>query len=348
MIENRSITKTKIKRIDSAITKYPIDYKCYGVDDIPNEVKLKKEYVKEIIDPDILDLRQKRWNNCTSVNEKEVERSNIEKILFEVKHGFSDVKLVKLKDKVVYPGVDTRELSYFLWNNSTKLEEKDKKELYNKQKKQRKLSNLKNYELPIQRSVRIESSYREIKEETKKLRKEIKEEMKYKFPKASNELINYKVIKELEPIIQSSLNLKTGHRIHKEEKMINNKKEDIEKEGEKIGKKKQFPFQKRIWNEKKKEEEAKGRYSNNSNFKLRNKVYNLFSEIEMIKLVDLNMKFNLDKNLYEPIYRYYHSGKWGFLPSIDKKHEVWSCCLYSNFDSKGCVKEYISGGKQAS
>ena len=88
-----------------------------------------------MIDPDIFELKKKRWN--ASTNPAQETGKELGKTLFEVKHGFNDCKLVELKPKKIVPGTDTRnfwklpgpngETDANTWNNSTKLETIEKK-----------------------------------------------------------------------------------------------------------------------------------------------------------------------------------------------------------------------------
>jgi hypothetical protein len=119
-------------RLGNKPDDYDLEHKCYGIEDIPLEALNAKKYVKEIINPDILELKKKPWNGFTKSTNGVETSHDLQKILFEVKNGFSDVKLIKLKEPKQYPGVERRDYTYFDWNNSTKLEQKQFMEMYNK------------------------------------------------------------------------------------------------------------------------------------------------------------------------------------------------------------------------
>ena len=81
--------------------------------------KPAKEYIRNLRDPDILELKQKYWN--ISNNTKEKFRPELKKTLFEVSKGLKDFKIVPLKEKKVNEGVDTRdhiEIDGNSWNIS--------------------------------------------------------------------------------------------------------------------------------------------------------------------------------------------------------------------------------------
>ena len=87
--------------------------------------KPAKEYVKNLRDPDILELKQKYWN--ISNNTREKFRPELKKTLFEVSNGLKDFKIVPIKEKKVEEGVDTRdhiEIDGNSWNISNLVNKK--------------------------------------------------------------------------------------------------------------------------------------------------------------------------------------------------------------------------------
>jgi len=97
----------------------------------------KKNYVKDIKDPDILDLKQPKWN--ISTNAKEKIKPNLKKTVFEVKNGLKDFQVVPLKEPHIYEGVESRnkmEIDGNTWNVSNyydrkEISDKDKEDLMN-------------------------------------------------------------------------------------------------------------------------------------------------------------------------------------------------------------------------
>ena len=393
-----SYIETRKKLADRLVKtqNYPIEHKCYGVDDIPLEVKEKKSYIKQLIDPDILELQNKRWNNNTNTtdNKLKANHKDLQKELFEVKNGFSDVKLVNLKEPKINAGVDVRDLNYYLWNNSAKLEMKEKNQLFDKLNKESlnsskiNRSNIlqgKHYETPFERSAKITEYFREIKAETAKLRKEVKKEVIYNYPKASKEKINSQIFKNIEPVIKKSFHIKTLHKKHKEEKIIDQNQKlkvvdytyltksnhnsmelakssndsqlvnkylkeellvNINFDDDAKYKIKIFPTHKRPWIPLKKDDILEGRYKNNTNFKLGKKINKDFlSSYDYISLAESK---EFKPVLQQPLHQsVYNFFHPGKWRIIESvdSKEVWSCCMSNKFKSKGCTKEHVSGGK---
>lgn len=115
-------------------TKVDIDFepkhKKFSDDMMSPEVIESKRYVKELIDPDILELKQKKWNISSDVTTQ--LRPELKKTLFEVSHGLKDFKVVPLKEPKFEEGCSSRDLRIVdgkKWDISTKLEKIEKKEL---------------------------------------------------------------------------------------------------------------------------------------------------------------------------------------------------------------------------
>ncbi len=58
------------------------------------------------------------------------EKPELKKILFEVRHGFKDYQVVKLKDKKIELGTDSRNFRHPDWNDSNLFEEFEKKRIH--------------------------------------------------------------------------------------------------------------------------------------------------------------------------------------------------------------------------
>ena len=89
------------------------------------QAKPAKEYVKNLRDPDILELKQKYWN--ISNNTKEKYKTELKKNLFEISAGLKDFKIVPLKNKIINEGVDSRdhiEIDGNSWNISNLVNKK--------------------------------------------------------------------------------------------------------------------------------------------------------------------------------------------------------------------------------
>lgn len=106
---------------------FPMDHKKFNDDEVTQKARVAKEYVKDLIDLDILELQKKRWNQSALPSIK--EKPELKKTLFEVKNGFKDFKVTEPREKLVELGVDTRDACYDGWNLSTLLTNMEKKDI---------------------------------------------------------------------------------------------------------------------------------------------------------------------------------------------------------------------------
>lgn len=106
---------------------FPMDHKKFNDDEVSYKAREAQEFVKALIDPDILELRPKRWDNSTYTKGK--EKHELKKTLFEVRNGFKDFKVAKLKDKRIELGTDTRNACYDGWDCSTLFTGNEKKDI---------------------------------------------------------------------------------------------------------------------------------------------------------------------------------------------------------------------------
>jgi len=106
---------------------FPIDHKKFNDDQVSQKARIAKDYVKSLIDPDILELRPKRWDISTYTKGK--EKHELKQTLFEVRNGFKDFQVAKLKDKLIELGIDTRDACYDGWDCSTLFTPNEKKDI---------------------------------------------------------------------------------------------------------------------------------------------------------------------------------------------------------------------------
>ena len=106
---------------------FPMDHKKFNDDEVNKDARIAKEFVNELIDPDILELRKKRWDNSNLPSLK--EKPELKKTLFEVKNGFKDFQVTEPKYKRIELGTDTRNACYDGWNVSTYFSNIEKKEI---------------------------------------------------------------------------------------------------------------------------------------------------------------------------------------------------------------------------
>lgn len=226
-------------------------HKKFSDDMILPEVKESKQYVKELIDRDVLDLKKKRWNVSSDCNDKSF-RPELKKTLFEVSHGLKDFTVVPLKEKIVEEGCDSRDIRVIdglKWDISTKLENDEKKyedliakslalensarywreNEYNRlngepypisedRKKVEIIRYFKKYRTPYQKSIDHMRTMQKVKNDTAIIRTEVEESVKYRNPGALKcpEKINAIVLKEMFNTYKYKYNELTG-KLDKEE-----------------------------------------------------------------------------------------------------------------------------------
>jgi hypothetical protein len=109
------------------------NYKKFSDDFVlPNVVQSKKD-AKNLVDPDLLELKKKQWN--ISYNVKDDVKPELQKKLFEIGSGLKDFKIVPIKQKEIIEGVDSRdhlEIDGSIWNISNQVSYKDFKNNDNK------------------------------------------------------------------------------------------------------------------------------------------------------------------------------------------------------------------------
>ena len=86
-----------------------------------------KKYIKDLLDPDIFEVKIPRWNKSTKPDK--TDKVPLKKTLFEVNNGFNNYLVTPLKGKTIEEGTDSRNIHIFGddWNISNKLEKKEKK-----------------------------------------------------------------------------------------------------------------------------------------------------------------------------------------------------------------------------
>ena len=107
------------------------NFKKFTDDVIPTSVKNSKKYVKELIDPDILENKPKQFNLSTDTG-KEV-RPELRKTIFEVSQGLKNFNIVPLKEHNINEGVDSRNhltLDNNTWNTSNLIDKNDFNDKY--------------------------------------------------------------------------------------------------------------------------------------------------------------------------------------------------------------------------
>ena len=125
-----TLPKLRKKWKEKINVSFDPNHKKISDDIVSQKTKEAKEYVKDLIDPDNLEIKNKRFN--ASVNPEMNNYPDLKKTLFEVTQGLNNFQVVPLKEKKVEEGVDSRNTLYIdgeKWNNSTLFENWEKKYL---------------------------------------------------------------------------------------------------------------------------------------------------------------------------------------------------------------------------
>ena len=229
----------KLKNEYKRKTEINFDYNFKKFSDdiiLPNIIESKK-YIKNLLNPDILELKQKKWDNSTDINNK--KKPELKQTLFEVKHGLRDFKVIPLKEKKIIEGCDSRNFLSIdgkIWDSSNQISEKQIKSLsasnlFNanensikywkdnsknriyqnpfpiteERKKVEVIRYFKPYKIPSQKSYDYYNIMKKVKELTlsdrEKIEKEIKKnnpEIEKKYPEKFNALIFKEMSKKYE------------------------------------------------------------------------------------------------------------------------------------------------------
>ena len=232
-------TLKKLKNEYKRKTEINFDYNFKKFSDdiiLPNIIESKK-YIKNLLNPDILELKQKKWDNSTDINNK--KKPELKQTLFEVSHGLRDFKVIPLKEKKIIEGCDSRNFLSIdgkIWDSSNQISEKQIKSLsasnlFNanensikywkdnsknriyqnpfpiteERKKVEVIRYFKPYKIPSQKSYDYYNIMKKVKELTlsdrEKIEKEIKKnnpEIEKKYPEKFNALIFKEMSKKYE------------------------------------------------------------------------------------------------------------------------------------------------------
>ena len=226
------------------------NYKKFADDFVLPGVKKAKEKIKDLLNPDRLELKKKNWN--ISYNIKDDIKPELSKKLFEIENGFKDFKVIPPKIQEINEGVDTRdhiELDGKIWDisnqvNKRELKEEDKKKLIdakensikywrnsddmrqnespfpisNERKKTEIIRYFKKYRTPYQKNVDYYKTMQKIKENTFIEREQAEKKVKYKNPGCDKypEKINALVLKEMYTTYKNKYNETVG-KLNKDE-----------------------------------------------------------------------------------------------------------------------------------
>ena len=216
------------------------NFKKFTDDVIPNSVINSKKYIKDLVDPDILQKKQKNFS--LSTDPKNESKPELKKILFEVSHGLKNFTIVPLKEHNVNIGVDSRDyltIDDNTWNKSNLVDEKDlnqkfKEDLFLAQdnsnrywkenednrntevqipisEERKKLEiprYFKKYKTPYQRTIEYTKTMNKIIEDSSIEKENIEKNILYKYPFLVNhpEKLNALIFKEMDNVYKNKYN----------------------------------------------------------------------------------------------------------------------------------------------
>lgn len=130
MNNNVIMNKRRIaNRLKIKAKNYKLTQKIYGSEDISDKAKEAKEYIQNLIDPDILGLKNvKRWNVCTKSTSMKEQKIALDQILFNIRSGLIDTnQKIQLFERPNYKGVEEKyNDNYFNWNVSSTITKDEK------------------------------------------------------------------------------------------------------------------------------------------------------------------------------------------------------------------------------
>lgn len=130
MNNNVIMNKRRIaNRLKIKAKNYKLTQKIYGSEDISDKAKEAKEYIQNLIDPDILGLKNvKRWNVCTKSTSMKEQKIALDQILFNIRSGLIDTnQKIQLFERPNYKGIEEKyNDNYFNWNVSSTITKDEK------------------------------------------------------------------------------------------------------------------------------------------------------------------------------------------------------------------------------
>ena len=254
-----TIKKLRNKWNKKINVNYEKNFKKYMNDFIPEKTKEKKNYIKNLVQSDILDFDNKRWN-C-SVNSNEKNKPELKKTIFEITNGLKSFNFTTLKENKIEEGIDSRDYDYYndnnkKWNNSQLLLSSEKN-ILSLLANEKALENT-NYYWRIHKKERNNQKQIPISAD----RKYLESPRYYKYYRTPEKLydFNYKTMQkvkdltwlEREKIIKNLVHLYPRNYPEKINSLANKELKELynEKFNELIGKKKNFIIEnKKHWND---------------------------------------------------------------------------------------------------
>lgn len=121
-----------IGSIHNKKVNYDVDECFFAKDDIALDIRDKHNEVLEFTDPDFLGMRKKEWNTSVSVPTNALAEQDHQRKLLNIRIGLENHPILKLKDKQIEEGCDTRN-DYSGWKTTTLFDRRECRRNLNEQ-----------------------------------------------------------------------------------------------------------------------------------------------------------------------------------------------------------------------
>ena len=192
MTKEDFLNRFTIKRLQNKwARKFPLNYEIsntkFGDDYKFKGVKEAKEYIKDLLDRDIFEKKNPKWNNSTKPDYIiKSKKLILKKVLYDANHGYNNYRPLKKHKKLLRANsVGVQNYYNLFWNVSSKFEQKEKNQL-DKELYEKSLNNTQKYWLKNNYRRRNELEYPLSAE-----RKQIEEPKYFKIYKDPKALVEY-------------------------------------------------------------------------------------------------------------------------------------------------------------
>jgi len=184
------VGSTKLSRINFERTE-----QVFPKEDTPFQAVDAKNKMTQLVDPDILGLRKKDWNNSTAISKNQQEE-DFERKLTKIKLGFFDTPLPKYRPNRIEEGTDTRN-DYTGWNVSTEPANRNQNQRtidemgqHAMERTKKHFGKIQDYKTPVETIRNFNETLRQTKRDEKEMRDQIRAKYKFENPAATEERIN--------------------------------------------------------------------------------------------------------------------------------------------------------------
>jgi len=184
------VGSVRLARID-----FEREEQIFPKEDIPQRASDAKKQMTQLVDPDVLGLRKKGWDNSVAVP-LNAQEEDFDRKLTKIKLGFFDTPLPNYRPTQIEAGTDTRN-NYTGWNVSTEpMNRFQKEQAINVQidhamnKTKGYFKKIKDYKDPTQTITNYNENLRQTKRDEKEIRTQFKDKYRFENPAATEERIN--------------------------------------------------------------------------------------------------------------------------------------------------------------